>query len=147
MSRYGVINYRVCKHNQQSTIPGHDDSNPSLLTAGSDGRVVEWMATDGSTRVVTGEGHGSQVNGLVKTKPPQVQTVGIDDSMKTFDQNTVSYISGSATKLKSQPRGLDCKGDLTVITSVNGIMMVNRVNFLYFWQYCRFAWISKAHLQ
>lgn len=117
----------VSGHNKPITkmIKGHDDSNPSLLTAGSDGRVVEWMATDGSTRVVTGEGHGSQVNGLVKTKPPQVQTVGIDDSMKTFDQNTVSYISGSATKLKSQPRGLDCKGDLTVITSVNGIMMVN----------------------
>ena len=52
-------------------------------------------------------------------------SVGMDDSLKMFDQTTSTYLGGNnATKLKAQPRGLDHKGGLTVITTVNSITMV-----------------------
>ena len=33
-------------------VKGYDDSNPTLISAGSDGRVVEWSVADAATRVV-----------------------------------------------------------------------------------------------
>ena len=44
----------ISGHNKPITrmIKGHDDSNPTLITAGSDGRVVEWSVADGSTRTM-----------------------------------------------------------------------------------------------
>ena len=44
----------IAGHNKPITrmIKGHDDSNPTLITAGSDGRVVEWSVADGSTRTM-----------------------------------------------------------------------------------------------
>ena len=74
---------------------------------------------------IQGDGHGSQVTGLKQTSGAQMASVGMDDSMKMFDQSTGTYLGGNnATKLKAQPRGLDHKGDLTVITTVNSITMV-----------------------
>ena len=51
-------------------------------------------------------------------------TVGIDDTLKVLDQTSCTYISGNSAKLKSQPRGLDHKGDLSVVTTTNSIVMV-----------------------
>ena len=51
-------------------------------------------------------------------------TVGIDDSMRIFDQTTGAYEAGNTTKLKAQPRGIDHKGDLTVVVTRNSIVMV-----------------------
>ena len=34
---------------------GHDESNPTLITGGSDGRLVEWSVADGSTKLIQGE--------------------------------------------------------------------------------------------
>ena len=44
----------IAGHNKPITrmIKGHDDSNPTLISAGSDGRVVEWSVADGSTRTM-----------------------------------------------------------------------------------------------
>ena len=98
-----------------------------FLLPGSDGRVVEWTVADGSTRVVQGDGHGSQVNGLTRAGGSHLTTVGIDDSLKSFDQNTASYIPGVSTKFKSQPRGLAHKGNLTAITTVNSIILVRNI--------------------
>lgn len=103
-----------------------DDSNPTILTAGSDGRVVEWAVADGSTRVIKGEGHGAQVNGLCPlTGTKMVATVGIDDSLKTFDQISGQYESGMSAKLSGQPKGLDHKGELSVVSTINSITMVS----------------------
>ena len=46
----------ICGHNKPITkmVKGHDDSNPTLITSGSDGRVVEWTVADGSTKVIQG---------------------------------------------------------------------------------------------
>ena len=33
-------------------VKGYDDSNPTLISAGSDGRVVEWSVADAATRVM-----------------------------------------------------------------------------------------------
>ena len=74
---------------------------------------------------IQGDGHGSQVTGLKQTSGSQMASVGMDDSLKMFDQTTNTYLGGNnATKLKAQPRGLDHKGNLTVITTVNSITMV-----------------------
>ena len=51
-------------------------------------------------------------------------TVGIDDTLKVLDQTSCTYISGNSAKLKTQPRGLDHKGDLSVVTTTNSIVMV-----------------------
>lgn len=118
----------IAGHNKPITrmVKGHDDSNPTLITAGSDGRVVEWSVADGSTRTMQGDGHGSQVTGLKQTSGAQMASVGMDDSLKMFDQTTGTYLGGNnATKLTAQPRGLDHKGNLTVITTVNSITLVN----------------------
>ena len=104
----------------------NDASNPTVLTAGSDGRVVEWTVADGRTRVVQGEGHGAQVNGLCPSSGvSKVATVGIDDCLRVFDQDLAKYESGVSTKLSGQPKGLDHKGDLTVATTINSILMVS----------------------
>ena len=50
-------------------------------------------------------------------------SVGIDDTLKTLDQISGSYNDGSI-QLKAQPRGLDHKGDLTVVTTSQSIVMV-----------------------
>ena len=102
-----------------------DDSNPTILTAGSDGRVVEWTVADGSTRVVQGEGHGAQINGLCSVGGTQLATVGIDDSLKIFDQVSGKYESGLASKLSGQPKGIDHKGDLTLVSTINSLTMVS----------------------
>lgn len=117
----------VFGHNKPITrmIKGSDDSNPTLLTGGSDGRVVEWTVADGSTRVVQGEGHGAQINGLGRASGSNIASVGIDDTLKTFDQVKCAYKSGESTKLKSQPRGMDHKSDLTAVATVNSVTLVN----------------------
>lgn len=114
-------------HNKPITkmVKGHDESNPTLITGGSDGRLVEWTIADGSTRVIQGEGHGNQVNGLRRAKGSKMATVGIDDSMRIFDQTTGAYEAGNTTKLKAQPRGIDHKGDLTVVVTRNSIVMMS----------------------
>lgn len=124
----------IAGHNKPITkmVKGYDDSNPTLLTAGSDGRVVEWTVADAATRVVQGDGHGSQVTGLKQVVGSKMASVGIDDSLKSFDQTTATYLGGSAaTKLKAQPRGLDHKGDLSVVTTVSSILMVSNGQVLH----------------
>ena len=94
-----------------------------MLTGGSDGRLVEWTVSDGSTKVIQGKGHGTQINGLNITNGSNMASVGIDDTLKTLDQISGSYNDGSI-QLKAQPRGLDHKGDLTVVTTSQSIVMV-----------------------
>ena len=36
-------------------VMGHDESNPTLITGGSDGRLVEWSVADGSTKLIQGK--------------------------------------------------------------------------------------------
>ena len=103
-----------------------DTANPTVVTAGSDGRVVEWSVADGITRVIQGDGHGAQVNGLCQTAAgTKMATVGIDDSLKVFDQDLATYESGVSAKLPAQPKGLDHKGDLTVVSTINSLVLVS----------------------
>lgn len=124
----------VYGHNKPITrmIKGSDESNPTLLTGGSDGRVVEWTVSDGSTRIVQGEGHGAQINGLRQASGSNIASAGIDDTLKSFDQVNCAYDNGSTTKLKSQPRGMDHKGDLTAIATVNSVTLVSLSKIILF---------------
>ena len=73
--------------------------------------------------MIQGKGHGTQINGLNITNGSNMASVGIDDTLKTLDQISGSYNDGSI-QLKAQPRGLDHKGDLTVVTTSQSIVMV-----------------------
>lgn len=116
----------VAGHNKPITkmIRGGEEGNPTLITGGADGRMVEWTVGDGTTKLVTGEGHSSQINGLKRGQGTRVASVGIDDTLRWMDQSKLSYDAGDATKMKSQPRAVDTKGDLTAVATVNSIILV-----------------------
>jgi WD40 repeat protein len=122
----------VAGHNKPITrmTKGHDDSNPTLLTGGSDGRIVEWTVADGTTRVIQGEGHAAQVNGLTLTNDAIIASVAIDDTLKTFNQTSAVFNAGESIKLKAQPRGVDHKGDLSVVVTVNSVVLVISIFFV-----------------
>ena len=59
------------------------DEGKTIVTGGSDGRVVEWTVSDGTTKTYGGEGHGSQINGLACVSSGRsVASVGLDDSLR-----------------------------------------------------------------
>jgi len=118
------------------TCPMPDDGEKSSMKVSSMDKLSTKNATEAATNCISenfdglnfiqGDDHGSQVTGLKQTSGSQMASVGMDDSLKMFDQTTNTYLGGNnATKLKAQPRGLDHKGNLTVITTVNSITMVN----------------------
>ena len=59
------------------------DEGKTIVTGGSDGRVIEWSVADGSTKSIGGDGHGSQINGLATVSSKRsVASVGLDDSLR-----------------------------------------------------------------
>ena len=59
------------------------DEGKTIVTGGSDGRVIEWKVADGQTKSYDGEGHSSQINGLTcNTSNGTVSSIGIDDSLR-----------------------------------------------------------------
>ena len=59
------------------------DEGKTIVTGGSDGRVIEWSVADGSTKSIGGDGHGSQINGLATVNSKRsVASVGLDDSLR-----------------------------------------------------------------
>lgn len=73
----------------------------------------------GDTERIQGIGHGNQINGM-KAEGDWLYTCGIDDSVKQVNVTTRSY-TGVDTKLSSQPRGMDLKGNTIVVGSVNEV--------------------------
>ena len=137
VSLSGYINYldpsspskpsRILKgHNKPITKMCVSNEGKTIITGGSDGRVIEWSAADGITRSVGGDGHGSQINGLAPVKANKaIASVGLDDSLRFIDQDTVTYSSSvPPLKLKSQPRGVHNEGELTAIASLDSVMLV-----------------------
>ncbi len=61
-------------------VRGSSDATDTLLTGGSDGRIVEWSVADGNAKVVTGEGHSNQINGLRPVPgSTKISSVGIGE--------------------------------------------------------------------
>ena len=59
------------------------DEGKTIVTGGSDGRVIEWSVADGSTKSYGGDGHGNQVNGLATVSSNRsVASVGLDDCLR-----------------------------------------------------------------
>lgn len=69
-----------------------------------------------------------------------VYTCGIDDSVKQIDAGSKSY-TGVETKLASQPRGLDLKGDTIVAASVKEVINLDLLSNAY----CKFMF-HQPHL-
>ena len=91
VSLSGFINYwdprspqkpvRVIEgHNKPITkmIRGASDAGDTLLTGGSDGRIVNWNIDNGNARTVGGEGHSNQINGMRGVEgSSKISTIGI----------------------------------------------------------------------
>jgi len=93
----------------------------TLVTAGSDGRVIEWNVQTGDSKAVVGEGHGHQVNG-VETLTDAFASVGIDDTVRFFQNG--SYVSGKSHKLGAQPKGIASSGDITAIATLKSLIIM-----------------------
>jgi len=137
VSLSGYINYldpnspskpsRILKgHNKPITKMCVTDEGKTIVTGGSDGRVIEWSVADGSTKSYGGDGHGNQVNGLATVSSNRsVASVGLDDCLRFIDQDTLTYSSSSAPlKLKSQPKGVDNQDDLTAVATLESVHLV-----------------------
>ena len=60
------------------------DEGKTIVTGGSDGRVIEWTVATGDTKSYDGEGHGSQINGLAAVASNRsIASVGLDDSLRS----------------------------------------------------------------
>jgi len=95
----------------------------TLVTAGSDGRVIQWDVKTGDSKSVVGEGHGFQVNGI-EALTDAFATVGIDDAVRFFENG--SYVAGKAKKLGAQPKGIASRGDLTAIVTLKSLILMSK---------------------
>jgi len=94
----------------------------TLVTGGSDGRVIEWNVKTGESKTVGGEGHGFQVNG-VEALSNAFATVGIDDNIRFFENGL--YTSGKVKKLGAQPKGIASRGDMTAIATLKSLILMD----------------------
>jgi hypothetical protein len=78
-----------------------------------------FLTIAGENDRVQGVGHGNQINGM-KVIGDSLYTCGIDDSVKQVDIVSNSYTSAD-TKLGSQPRSMDIKGDTIITASVKEV--------------------------
>lgn len=134
VSLSGYINYldartprpvRVVKgHNKPITKMIKDKDAGTLVTSGSDGRVIAWDVVDGSGSVIEGEGHNCQVNGLHRIHGTKVGSVGIDDTLKYFDLDLKKFSAGDSVKLSSQPKSVAHFGSVTAVVTVEGVVVL-----------------------
>jgi len=134
VSLSGNINYldpanpskpsRILKgHNKPITSMTVKDET-AIVTASSDGRVIEWNAKTGVSKSVGGEGHGHQVNDMEFLTDKLAASVGIDDSLRYFDvASGQGYLSGKSHKLKSQPKSVHHSGQLTAVVTAKSLVL------------------------
>jgi len=74
-----------------------------VFTSGNDGTIIRWKVADGSMDKIEGKGHGNQVSGICQTSDGLVYTVGIDDTLRCIDGDTLMY-RDNVVRLGSQPQ-------------------------------------------
>lgn len=94
-------------------------SNPSRIIS------CRW-SLNGETELIEGEGHNSQVNGLVNSGNGTLATVGIDDSMRSLSLGDSKYNPEKSHKLKAQPKAIDHHNPdgVTVVATVNSLVVL-----------------------
>ncbi|XP_017761124.1 PREDICTED: actin-interacting protein 1 [Eufriesea mexicana] len=134
VSLSGFINYldtnnptkpfRIIKgHNKPITVLTLSPDRSTIYTGSHDGYITNWNAETGDNDRVQGHGHGNQINGM-KAAKNVLYTVGIDDTLRSVDIDTNTYIDTAVIKLDSQPRDLDIYKDIIVIVTFREIIVI-----------------------
>jgi WD repeat-containing protein 1 (actin-interacting protein 1) len=134
LSLSGTLNYlsptsqaptqRVSGHQKSITaLTASTSSPPTLWTGDASGRVTSW-STSGTPTPVSGSSHTNIISGLAasQTKPdhPQVYSTAWDDTLRTIDANSHTYV-GESISLTSQPTALTCTPNSTVVAQANSV--------------------------
>lgn len=108
-------------HNQQINNVIHDSN--ILYSAGSEGMIISWEYGVGSKALVTGKGSKAAVTGI--------GIVGKKELVACYQDNTVAFISldtfsftGKVLKVEGTPRDLVVGGDLILIATYKGIIVI-----------------------
>ncbi len=86
------------------------DGSPTLWTGSSDGRVRGWNASTGMASLVDGDGHSNYIAGFAS--PPsskvagRIYSIGRDDTIRTIDTATLSFLSSGKAKTSGEPLGV-----------------------------------------
>ncbi|XP_044740597.1 actin-interacting protein 1 [Chrysoperla carnea] len=92
-------------HNKPITVLELSKDRSEIYTGSHDGNVTAWTVTDGTSKRITGTGHGNQINAMRATDTT-LFTCGIDDSLRQVNIESKSY-TGDVLALGAQPRGMD----------------------------------------
>lgn len=96
------------------------DSEHTLFTGSSDGRVCSWDTSRGIGEIVDGEAHTSYVSSIVASPEGCVFSVGWDDSLRSVDIATKTF-TGSSSKTDGQPKGLAASNGCAIVATHKGI--------------------------
>merc|ERR1712180_584906 len=66
---------------------------------------------------------GNQVVGIAVSNGTSLNTIGFDDTMRTFDSASGQY-GGAAVSLSAQPRGIEQHGDATYMVTLKSIVVM-----------------------
>jgi len=110
-------------HNKPITALALGTNRKTIYTAASDGTVISWDSETGRNNRIEGAGHGNQVVGIAVAGGTSINTIGFDDTLRTFD-SAIGQYGGAAVSLSAQPRGIEQHGDLTFLVTLKSIVML-----------------------
>ena len=127
----GNLNYLVDGNPQPTrVVRGHQKnvtaaalSGSTLFTGSYDGRILAWDTDKGVAEKVDGDSHSNYVAGLVPSDTKGdagVLSVGWDDTLRSISvQNKI--FTGTASELKSQPKGVATASGVVIVPSADAI--------------------------
>lgn len=107
-------------HQRAITAAAFTQDGKTLWTGSSEGRMYAWNTADGTAQKIDGETHSNYVSGLATSSQGRVDSVGWDDTLRTVDASTRSFV-GSSQKTDGQPRGVAVSGSSTLVVTNAGI--------------------------
>ncbi|KAI4228075.1 MAG: hypothetical protein L6R36_001928 [Xanthoria steineri] len=97
------------------------DSEQTLFTGSSDGRICNWNISTGTANHLDGEGHTNYMSAITAAPGGRIYSVGWDDSLRSIDASATVF-TGSATSTDGQPKGVAVTSDgLTAVATHKGV--------------------------
>ncbi|MCJ1310828.1 WD40 repeat-like protein [Agyrium rufum] len=105
-----------------ATTSGSTGSSETLWTGSSEGRIYSWDTTTGVAEIANGESHSNYVSSLASSQSSRVSSVGWDDTLRTIDSSTKTFIGG-VTKTDGQPSAVATTpdGKVTIVATHKAI--------------------------
>ncbi|GAM82034.1 hypothetical protein ANO11243_000130 [Dothideomycetidae sp. 11243] len=92
-------------HQKTITAAGYVPESKTLWTGSFEGKVCAWDLSNGVAEKADGETHSNYVSGIAAAPDGRVYSAGWDDTLRTLDTSTRSFIGG-AVKADGQPKSL-----------------------------------------